>query len=101
MFSQLQPVSLLLFCLEYSHMEDVPYDGVVHGIQGKVIAVNISNNYSHMNQILNYPFLSRAMLTKLSTRINMFSVSIPMNLLRLIFCNKIISVYLDVLTFLR
>ena len=56
MFSQLQPVSLLLFCLEYSHMEDVPYDGVVHGIQGKVIAVNISNNYSRMKQILIIPF---------------------------------------------
>ena len=78
-------------------MEDVPYDGVVHGIQSKIIAVNISDNYSRMKQILNYPFLLRAMLTILSTKINLFSVRIPMNLLSFTqwFCQNFF-IYLEV-----
>ena len=36
----------------YAVLYFVPYDGVVHGIQFKIIAVNISNNYSHMKQIV-------------------------------------------------
>ena len=62
-------------------MEDVPYEGVVHRIQGNIISVTSVTTILHTKQILNYPFLFRAMLTILSTKINMFRVKVLMNLL--------------------